>query len=91
MELPDFETFSAAALAQGYETVVPREWAPLAEVNKHTHPFEADALVVQGEMWLTVGEDTQYLVPGGRFHLVPGTEHSERYGAEGATYWVARR
>ena len=91
MDLPDFETFRNAALAQGYHEVLPRHWEPLTQVATHVHPFEADALVVQGEMWLTVGDETRRLEAGGRFHLPAGTEHSERYGTEGAVYWVARR
>ncbi len=42
-------------------------------------------------MWLTVDDQTQHLLPGDRFELEHGTPHSERYGSEGATYWVARR
>jgi len=49
------------------------------------------ALVVQREMWLVVGNDEQHLLPGDTFALERGVPHSERYGAEGATYWVARR
>ena len=60
-------------------------------IATHTHSFAARALVVQGEMWLTVGERTQHLKPGERFELEPDVPHAERYGPEGATYWVARR
>ena len=47
------ERFRDAMLAAGYEEVLERPWAPGAEAPVHTHPFEAEALVVQGEMWLT--------------------------------------
>jgi quercetin dioxygenase-like cupin family protein len=48
--------------------------------------------VVQGEMWLGErGGPARRLVPGDRFHLAADVPHDERYGAEGATYWVARR
>jgi quercetin dioxygenase-like cupin family protein len=46
---------------------------------------------VRGEMWLTIGDRTRHIPTGGTFELNPGTPHSERYGAEGATYWVGRR
>ena len=39
----------------------------------------------------TVGSRTQHLKPGDRFELEPDVPHAERYGPEGATYWVARR
>ena len=66
-------------------------WVPNATVDEHTHPFDAKALVVQGEMWLTVSGRTEHLLPGGTFELPANLPHSERYGPEGATYWVARR
>lgn len=91
MNLPDFEIFRMAALARGFSEVLARDWAPCEEVGEHAHPFDADALVVTGEMWLTVGGVTRHLVPGGTFALSRGTLHQERYGSEGATYWVARR
>lgn len=92
MSLPSFAEFRAQMLAQGYEEIVERPWAPNAVVASHTHPFEADALVVRGEMWLSVrGAPPRHLRPGERFHLQPGEPHDERYGADGATYWVARR
>lgn len=87
-----FETFRDEMLGAGYEEVLSRVWAPDTVVPQHTHPFEAAALVVQGEMWLTEpGHPTRRLVPGDRFHLPALAPHEERYGPEGATYWVARR
>lgn len=85
-----FSDFEAAERAVGCDEVIARSWEPNTEVGTHTHPFRARALVVQGEMWLTVDGVTQHLRPGDRFDLPPGTPHSERYGPEGTTYWVAR-
>jgi hypothetical protein len=42
-------------------------------------------------MWLTVDEEVRHLRPGDEFALDANVPHAERYGAEGATYWVARR
>ena len=86
------DQFRADMLAAGYDEVLERPWAPGTVVDTHTHPFEANAIVVQGEMWLAVdGGPARHLTPGDRFHLPPNMPHRERYGAEGATYWVARR
>jgi quercetin dioxygenase-like cupin family protein len=60
-------------------------------LDTHTHEFDAKALVVAGEMWLTVCDRTEHIAAGGTFEIDAGTPHSERYGSEGATYWVARR
>ena len=42
-------------------------------------------------MWLTVGDQIQHLKAGDDFALDREVAHAERYGHQGATYWVARR
>lgn len=91
MNTPTFTEFSEQALASGFDEVLERSWEPLTVLDTHTHPFAVKALVVRGEMWLTVGEHTQHLRAGDPFTLARDVAHAERYGAEGATYWVARR
>ena len=88
--LPSYEAFEAAERARGCSEVLNRSWQPNQVVAEHTHPFHARALVVEGEMWLMVGEAVQHLGVGDRFELASGTPHSEKYGPQGATYWVAR-
>ncbi|MCU0763702.1 MAG: cupin domain-containing protein [Hydrogenophaga sp.] len=91
MNTPSFSDFRAQALAEGFDEALERVWAPGTVLDTHTHPFGASALVVQGEMWLTAQGNTRHLVPGDRFALDRNEPHAERYGTEGATYWVARR
>ncbi len=91
MNLPDFDTFSRQARADGFDEVLERSWAPLTVLDTHTHPFAVQALVTQGRMWLTINGQTQALQRGDRFELARDVPHEERYGPEGATYWVARR
>jgi len=83
--------FSAQALAEGFDEVLEREWPALAVLETHTHPFALKALVVRGEMWLTVDKETQHLIAGDSFALERDVPHAERYGQDGAVYWVARR
>ena len=83
--------FTAHALAEGFDEVLERHWAALTVLETHTHPFALKARVVEGEMWLSVGQETQHLLPGDEFALERDVPHAERYGTEGATYWVARR
>ena len=85
------EQFTAQMLAQGFDEVLVREWAPLHETPPHEHPFDTSAMVVKGEFWLSVGSDTRHLRAGETFELGRGIQHAERYGAEGATFWAARR
>ena len=86
-----FEAFAAEQRAAGCDEVLERRWKPDTVVATHTHSFAAKALLVEGEMWLTVGSDTRHLQPGDGFELEPDVPHAERYGPEGAIYWVARR
>lgn len=91
MTTSDFERFTADMKAQGFDEVLERKWAPTTVLESHTHPFSLKAVVVQGEMWLTVGKHTRHLGPGDEFALEHSVPHAERYGVDGATYWVARR
>lgn len=91
MSVPSFDVFAAQAREQGFDEVVERQWQANEVVPTHAHPFDARAVVVQGEMWLQVGQTLQHLHPGDRFELQRDIPHDERYGSEGATYWVARR
>lgn len=86
-----FEAFEAEARAQGFDEVVERVWAPSTDLASHTHPFAVRARVVQGEMWLSVGDRVRHLRPGDEFTLEREVPHAERYGPAGATYWAARR
>ena len=91
MNATNFDAFRADALAAGFDEALERHWPANAVLDTHSHAFTAEAVVTQGEMWLTCGDDTQYLTPGTTFKLAHDVPHSERYGPEGATYWVARR
>jgi len=91
MASPGFTEFENEALGLGFDEVLERQWAPGTVVDTHVHPFAVKALVVRGEMWLTEGDNTRHLRPGDTFELGRAVPHAERYGEEGAVYWVARR
>ena len=86
-----YDAFRAHPLLRGADEVLERHWLPNQVVEEHSHPFDADAVVTAGEMWLIQGDATQHLLPGDTFRLHAGTPHAERYGPQGAIYWVARR
>jgi quercetin dioxygenase-like cupin family protein len=85
------DDFTRDAKGRGFEEVLVREWAPNAIADTHTHPFSVWAQVVQGELWLTCGDQTKHLRVNDQFELDAHVPHAERYGTEGATYWVGRR
>ena len=86
-----YAEFETHARAEGFDEVLERVWKPDTVLDTHTHPFAVKALVVAGEMWLSCGDQTRHLLPGDRFELEREAPHAERYGAQGATFWAARR
>ena len=91
MAAESFEGFRTRSLEAGADEVMERSWSPGQIVETHTHPFDAEAVLANGEMWLTCSGETRHLRVGDRFHIPAGTPHAERYGPSGAVYWVARR
>ncbi len=85
------EDFEAAVRREGYAEVLTREYASNYFAGDHSHPFDARALIVAGDITLTVG-GTEHRYPTGTiFELPAGTVHKERAGLEGVTYRVGRR
>ena len=91
MTEPTFQQFEANARAQGFDQVLELNRAADTLLDTHSHPFSVSARIVEGSLWLTVGEHTRHLQAGDSFELDADVTHSERYGAEGARYWAARR
>ena len=91
MKETSFPEFESTAKAEGFDEVLERRWAPDAVVGVHTHPFAVKALMVEGELWLTVDSATRHLRSGDRFELPRDVPHAERYCSEGALFRVARR
>ena len=86
-----FAEFEARSRSEGFDEILERRWEPGVVTPVHQHPFAVKAVVASGEMWLTVGDETRHLRAGDTFELAHSAPHAERYGTEGATYWVARR
>ena len=72
-------------LAAGYDQVTERVWEPHTKLEEHTHPFEANAIVVQGEVILGIkGSEPRRLTVGDTladFGGVTGVESSPRITA----------
>jgi quercetin dioxygenase-like cupin family protein len=83
--------FEQDLLAQGYDvSMVTR--AANGQLDVHTHPFEARALILAGEIRIQcVGQEEKLYRPGEIFHLAHAEPHSESYGPEGVSYLVGRK
>lgn len=89
ISLPQFRQLLNAA---GYDEVLERSWAPDTVLDTHSHPFDVSVLMVAGELTLAIGaEAPRVLRAGDTFQLGAGVPHAERYGPQGARFWVARR
>lgn len=87
----DAAAFEKSLCEAGYDEVLTREWAPGQVVAEHSHPFDARALVLDGEVTLSCnGEQRTYRV-GDVFVLGAYTPHSETYGPKGARFLAGRR
>ena len=91
MSTVTLQEFETQARAKGFDEIVERHWPPQSVLETHTHPFDVLLRVVSGEMWLRFGSDTHHLGVGDSIEFDRHVPHAERYGDEGATYWVARR
>ena len=52
--------------------------APIGEVAPHSHG-EQWGIVVEGEMELTIGDETRVYRPGDSYHIPPGVVHSASF------------
>jgi len=77
--------------AEGFEQFVTVEREPNGTLDDHTHPFEAKALVLAGEILIESAGVTLTVRAGETFHLAAGQPHSERYGPDGVSYLVGRK
>ena len=60
-------------------------------LDLHSHPYEVKALVIEGQIDITIdGIKTAYLA-GDVFHLLPDQIHIESYGAKGVKYFASRK
>ena len=84
------EQFELALRCDGFE-VGRQTMAPGTVVGEHAHPFDVRALVLNGEILLTV-EGVQYAYREGDIFVLPaGHRHAEAVGPAGVDYLVGRR
>lgn len=85
------QTFVNAVLADGFDEPVLVSREANGFMAEHSHPFEARALIVSGEIEIGLGDTKQTYRAGEVFHLTHAQPHWERYGPGGVTYWSARK
>ena len=87
----DEAKFEAQLKAEGFPEIRRNEYKPNQHNPEHSHPFDVHAMVLDGEITLTVdGKPTRYGV-GDEFSMAAGCRHIEDIGPNGVRYLVGRR
>ena len=75
---------------KGHENVVEVSF-PKNHVNHtHTHPFDAEIIVIEGDMKVIIGETEKHLNVGDGLSLTANVQHSECIGERGVTFMAGR-
>jgi quercetin dioxygenase-like cupin family protein len=85
------EQFIKILNREGFKEIVTVEREANGTLDLHTHPFEAKALILDGELRLYGNGNEQVCAVGDIFHLQANEAHAERYGPQGVRYLVGRK
>jgi len=87
----DKASFEARLREQGYENIGQREMAANTVNDTHSHDFDAQVLVLDGEITITRGGKAQTFRAGDSCEVPAGTAHAEQIGPQGVRYIAGRR
>ena len=76
--------------SRGHKNIVTVTFPSDHTIDTHEHPFDADFVIVSGNMKLRVADKEYNLTSGNEFQLGAGIKHSEFMGKEGVTLVSAR-
>ncbi|PIF92085.1 Cupin domain-containing protein [Acidovorax sp. 62] len=85
------DAFAQTLAVQGFEPPVTVQREAHGMLAQHTHPFEAMALILAGEIRIAAHGTERTYRSGDIFHLPAHEPHTEHYGPEGVTYLVGRK
>lgn len=85
------DEFAALLADEGFPAGVLVAREANAKTDEHSHPFEAKALIVEGEIRLMTADGERVYHAGQIFHLRANERHAEYYGPHGVKYLVGRK
>lgn len=85
------DEFLALLSSEGFHEVATVSRDLNGSLDLHAHPFEAKALILEGDVTIRTGDDASTYRAGDIFHLATNIEHSEQYGPQGVSYLVGRK
>ena len=83
--------FEAQLKTEGYPEIRTNAYAPNCHNAEHTHPFDVHALILEGEITLTIDGKARKYGVGDEFRMQAGCPHTEDVGPAGVRYLVGRR
>ena len=87
----DAEQLRSQAAERGFPEIRTNQLAPSWHNDEHSHPFDVLALVLDGEITLTVDGKARRYRAGDEFSMKAGCKHVEDAGPKGVRYLVGRR
>ena len=87
----DERAFELRLRTEGFPEIRTNEMPPNRRNPEHTHPFDVLALVLEGDITLTVDGKTSIYRAGDEFSMKAGCPHTEDIGPNGVKYLVGRR
>ena len=85
------QEFRDQLAADGITTIVVVEREPNGSLDTHSHPFEARALILDGEITIVADTGTMHCRAGDTFRLAAHVPHTENYGPQGVKYLAGRK
>jgi quercetin dioxygenase-like cupin family protein len=87
----DPNSFEARLKSEGYPEIRSNAMQPDCHNAEHSHPFDVLALVLEGDITITVDGKARSYRAGDEFSMKAGCRHVEDVGPEGVKYLVGRR
>jgi quercetin dioxygenase-like cupin family protein len=87
----DKASFEARLKGEGYPEIRTNELQPNCRNAEHSHPFDVLAMVLEGDITLTVAGNARTYRAGDEFSMKAGCPHTEDVGPAGVKYLVGRR
>ncbi len=87
----DASAFELRLRTEGYPEIRSNEMPPNRHNPEHTHPFDVLALVLEGDITLTVEGEARIYRAGDEFSMKAGCPHAEDVGPGGVKYLAGRR
>jgi quercetin dioxygenase-like cupin family protein len=87
----DEKSFQDRLRREGFPEIRTNQLAPGCHNDEHSHPFDVLALVLDGDITLTVDGRARRYSAGEEFSMKAGCKHVEDVGPNGVRYLVGRR